>query len=78
MPGDYDGDSVMDLLVVSKTKKMSLFLGDKKSRYTNDLRKTNRNLFASLLRILISNLIKYKGDELYINANCLDQPFTAE
>lgn len=47
VPGDYDGDSVMDLLVVSKTGKMSLFLGDKKSRYTNDLRKRNGNLFHS-------------------------------
>ena len=41
MPGDFNGDSVMDLLIVSRESdyyKMSLFLGNKNSKITNNLR----------------------------------------
>ncbi len=44
VPGDFNGDSVIDMLVVYKisdTKmQMSLFLGNKTSRYDNDFSKT--------------------------------------
>lgn len=41
VPGDFNGDSVMDLLIVSRESdyyKMSLFLGNKNSKITNNLR----------------------------------------
>lgn len=41
VPGDFNGDSIIDMLVVYKAKdnkfEMSLFLGKKVSRYENDL-----------------------------------------
>ncbi len=43
MPGDFTGDSKIDMLVVyeagESTFKMTLFVGNKKSRYENDLEK---------------------------------------
>lgn len=43
MPGDLNGDSIIDMLVVHEIQgskgeyRMSLFLGKKQSRYENDL-----------------------------------------
>ena len=43
VPGDFNGDSVMDLLITSQMPndaskyKMSLFLGEKSARYSNQL-----------------------------------------
>lgn len=42
MPGDFNGDSIMDLLITysnTATNKLScsMFLGNKQSKYTNDL-----------------------------------------
>jgi hypothetical protein len=45
IPGDYNSDSVMDLLVTyrpgddTSKLRMSLFLGNKKSQFSNDLEK---------------------------------------
>ena len=43
LPGDLNGDSIIDLLVTYKINnndyKMSLFLGKKDSKHTNDIGK---------------------------------------
>ena len=80
VPGDFNGDSVMDLLIVSRESdhyKMSLFLGNKNSKITNNLR--NLLILKSIaLKFLITILNIQIENEIVLKYKIIDQPFIAE